>query len=215
MLAFNGVGVIEEAIQSVRDQTYQNWTLLISDDCSSDSTWDMVVAMKSEESRIKCQKNHTNYFQASLAHRNVGLSEFYAGGYDFYTILDQDDVAEPDWLENCLRLDWRRIGVVRMWNERWNWTLTKRSFRYPAAAQLFISRNFLLPEVSYRRLDGAAEDTEFLRRMEYRAIKRGKAIVVAPFLCQRMRYRAASQSNHTIGMSQTKTRHFFENFWSA
>ena len=215
MCAFNGIGVIESALESVRSQSHQNWTLLISDDCSEDETFDVVSKLAAQDERIKCLQNPTNFFQASIAHRNVGLQEFYDGEYDFFTILDQDDVAEPDWLEKCLGLDWNRIGLVRMWNERWNWSMTKPSFRYPAAAQLFIPRDFLLPRVSYRRLDGAAEDTEFLRRMEYRAIKRRKPIVVTPFLCQRMRFHAASQSNHTEGMSRTRTEHFLNNFWSA
>lgn len=215
MCAYNGIGVIESALDSVRSQSHQNWTLLISDDCSEDETFDVVSMLAAEDQRIKCLQNPTNFFKASIAHRNVGLQEFYNGDYDFFTILDQDDVAEPDWLENCLGLDWNRIGLVRMWSERWNWSMTKRYFGYPAAAQLFIPRDFLLPRVSYQRLDGAAEDTEFLRRMEYRAIKRRKPIVVTPFLSQRMRIRDSSQSNHLEGMSQTRTEHFLNYFWSA
>lgn len=215
MCAFNGVGVIEAAVESVQAQSYENWTLLISDDCSTDETFKVVSALAKEDDRIRCIQNHTNFFQASIAHRNVGLQEFYEGDYEFYTILDQDDVAESDWLEKCLGLNWTQIGVARMWNERWNWSMTKRFFRYPAAAQLFIARDFLLPRVSYQRLEGAAEDTEFLRRMEYRALKRRQPIVLTPFLCQRMRFSDASQSNVTKGMSQSRAQHFLKNFWSA
>lgn len=44
MPSWNTGKYIAETIQSVIDQTYKNWELLIVDDCSKDSTDDVVAS---------------------------------------------------------------------------------------------------------------------------------------------------------------------------
>ena len=55
MPSYNTAQYIAETIQSVINQTYQNWELIIVDDCSSDDT-DIVVG-KIKDPRIKYIKN--------------------------------------------------------------------------------------------------------------------------------------------------------------
>lgn len=56
MPSWNTERYIAETIQSVIDQTYSNWELLIVDDCSSDNTDDIVASFKDE--RIKYFHKH-------------------------------------------------------------------------------------------------------------------------------------------------------------
>lgn len=51
MPSWNTERFIAETIQSVLDQTYTNWELIIVDDCSSDNTDEVVASFKDE--RIK------------------------------------------------------------------------------------------------------------------------------------------------------------------
>ena len=53
---------IEESIKSIQAQTYQNWELIIVDDCSGDGTVDIVMDLKKADDRMyeykkefKCQ----------------------------------------------------------------------------------------------------------------------------------------------------------------
>ena len=51
---------ISETIDSVLAQTYQNWELLIQDDCSTDGTLELVQPYIDTDSRIKYECNDKN-----------------------------------------------------------------------------------------------------------------------------------------------------------
>jgi teichuronic acid biosynthesis glycosyltransferase TuaG len=50
---YNSTQFIEETIKSIINQTYQNWELLITDDCSTDNTWDLLRDFAVKDNRIK------------------------------------------------------------------------------------------------------------------------------------------------------------------
>ena len=52
MPSWNTEKYIAETIQSVIDQTYTNWELLIVDDCSSDNTDEIVTSFKATRNRL-------------------------------------------------------------------------------------------------------------------------------------------------------------------
>ncbi|MFR6582998.1 MAG: glycosyltransferase family 2 protein [Ruminococcus sp.] len=58
MLSYNTAQYITGSIQSVIDQTYHNWELIIVDDCSTDNT-DIVIG-KIKDPRIRYIKNEKN-----------------------------------------------------------------------------------------------------------------------------------------------------------
>ena len=58
MPSWNTGRYIAESIQSVINQTYQNWELIIVDDCSTDNTNDVVNSFK--DNRIKYYHNSSN-----------------------------------------------------------------------------------------------------------------------------------------------------------
>ena len=55
MPSYNTGKFIKETINSVLNQTYNNWELIIVDDCSTDDTEEIVNAIK--DNRIKFLKN--------------------------------------------------------------------------------------------------------------------------------------------------------------
>lgn len=96
MPSWNTGKFIAESIQSVIDQTYENWELIIVDDCSTDNT-DEVVAMFNDK-RIKYLKNKKN--SGAALTRNKALRE--AKG-EWIAFLDSDDLWTPEKLEHQLR----------------------------------------------------------------------------------------------------------------
>lgn len=96
MPSYNTAQYIEASIQSVLAQTYENWELIIVDDCSSDHT-DAVVASFSDQ-RIHYLKNETN--SGAAVSRNRALQE--AKG-KWIAFLDSDDLWEPQKLEKQIR----------------------------------------------------------------------------------------------------------------
>lgn len=90
--------IIIETIDSVIKQTYQNWEMLIADDCSLDSTVQVVEQAAKIDPRIRllrCQRNG-----GPAAARNMALS--HAQGR-WIAFLDSDDIWMPTKLEETMQ----------------------------------------------------------------------------------------------------------------
>lgn len=97
--AWNDSDTILRAIRSVRAQTWQHWELLVVDDCSSDSTWELVQAAARHEARIRTFRTRVNL--GPSAARNLALH--HARG-EWIVYLDADDEFYPDYLETVSQM---------------------------------------------------------------------------------------------------------------
>lgn len=97
MPSYNTGKYIAETIASVINQTYQNWELLIVDDCSTDNT-DEIVKFFLEDQRIRYIKNDRN--RGAAVSRNRALRE--ARGR-WVAFLDSDDLWEKSKLEKQIQ----------------------------------------------------------------------------------------------------------------
>ncbi len=88
---------IGETIKSIQAQTYQNWELLIQDDCSTDNTDKVVEPYACEDARIKYARNEKN--SGAAITRNNALRR--AKGR-WIAFLDSDDLWLPEKLEHQL-----------------------------------------------------------------------------------------------------------------
>lgn len=95
MPSWNTGRYIAESIQSVINQTYQNWELLIVDDCSTDNTNEVVASF--DDGRIKYFKNEKN--SGAALTRNRAMRE--AQG-EWIAFLDSDDLWTPEKLQKQL-----------------------------------------------------------------------------------------------------------------
>ena len=93
MPSYNTANYIEASIESVWHQTYENWELIIVDDCSTDTT-DEVVRPFLSDRRIRYLKNEQN--SGAAISRNRALRE--AKG-KWVAFLDSDDLWLPEKLE--------------------------------------------------------------------------------------------------------------------
>ena len=85
---------ISKSINSVLAQTYQNWELIIVDDCSCDGTIEIVKDYQKQDNRIVLFQNDIN--SGAAVSRNLALKN--AKGY-WIAFLDSDDLWEPTKLE--------------------------------------------------------------------------------------------------------------------
>lgn len=109
MPSWNTATFIVESIQSVLNQTYQNWELIIVDDCSTDNTDEVVRSIS--DARIKYFKNDKNCGAALT--RNRALRE--AQG-EWIAFLDSDDLWMPSKLEHQIEF-MRKGGYVLSYTE--------------------------------------------------------------------------------------------------
>jgi glycosyltransferase involved in cell wall biosynthesis len=89
---YNRAGLISRAINSVHEQTYKLWELIIVDDGSIDNTEEQVKPFLAD-TRIRYLKK-TN--SGAAESRNFGVD---LASYEWITFLDSDDEAKPNWLE--------------------------------------------------------------------------------------------------------------------
>ncbi|WKA53973.1 glycosyltransferase family 2 protein [Planococcus shixiaomingii] len=94
MPAYNAENYIEDAINSVLSQSYEEWELIIIDDCSSDKTLKIAEKLSNNDSRLKLIKNSKNIGVSETRNKaiNLALGEWIA-------FLDSDDLWENAKLE--------------------------------------------------------------------------------------------------------------------
>ena len=97
MPTYNVAPWVEEAIQSVLNQTYSDFELLVVDDGSTDDTLEHVSSI--EDSRIRIAAFPDNVGLADNLNRGLDLIET-----ELVARMDGDDIAEPDWLETGVKV---------------------------------------------------------------------------------------------------------------
>ena len=91
---------LEEAIESVLEQAYENWELLLIDDGSSDAELLRALPLLAARDRRIVLKNLGKHEGISAA-SNQGLALAHG---EWVTFLDHDDVVEPDALFQIVKL---------------------------------------------------------------------------------------------------------------
>jgi len=94
MPAYNAEKFISDAIQSVVNQTMENWELLIINDCSNDRTVAIIEKFLSSDDRIKLINNPKNVGVSET--RNRGIKQALG---EWIAFLDSDDLWKQDKLE--------------------------------------------------------------------------------------------------------------------
>ncbi len=92
---YNKEKYIDECIQSVLNQSYYNWEMIIVDDCSQDGSFEIAINYAKVEPRIKVVQMQTNSGAGIARNRAIDLAEG-----DFIAFLDADDV----WHFNKLKI---------------------------------------------------------------------------------------------------------------
>jgi len=94
---YNAQNFIGETIQCVKAQTYENWELLLVDDCSQDNSCDVIEEIQRADKRIQLIRQKANSGAASCRNKGVGCAR---GRY--LCFLDADDIWEQNKLEREL-----------------------------------------------------------------------------------------------------------------
>ena len=107
---YNGGQYIQSAIQSILDQTFTDFELIVIDDKSTDNSVDVINQIK--DSRIRLIKHSQN--TGIVGALNTGINN--AKG-EYLARMDADDISLSDRFEKCIKVfeDNAEIGVVASW----------------------------------------------------------------------------------------------------
>ena len=107
MSVYNGETYLKEAIESVINQTFKNWELICINDCSTDSTNEILAEFASMDERIKVHTNEVNLKLPTSLNKAISLS---SGKY--IARMDADDICLPDRFEKQFKFMEENTEVV-------------------------------------------------------------------------------------------------------
>jgi glycosyltransferase involved in cell wall biosynthesis len=112
MPVYNAEKYLNEAIDSVLNQTYSNFELIILNDKSTDSSKAIIESYLAKDSRIVFIDKETNVGPANLRNEGFDLAR---GTY--IALLDADDIAKPTRFEKQIAVlkNNPEIGVCGTW----------------------------------------------------------------------------------------------------
>lgn len=91
---YNCSAFLEQTIQSVLSQSYQNWEMIIVDDCSKDNSLEIAQRYEAQDKRIRVIRLKKN--SGAAVARNTAID---AAKGRFIAFLDSDDLWSPEKLE--------------------------------------------------------------------------------------------------------------------
>jgi len=102
MATYNGERYLREQMDSILAQDYPLFEIIVQDDCSTDSTWDILKDY---------ERQHPTLFKLFRNKQNLGFNENFRTAFlraegDFIAISDQDDI----WLPTKIGKQVRAIG---------------------------------------------------------------------------------------------------------
>lgn len=98
MSVYNGEKYLKEAVMSLINQTFADWELIAVNDCSTDSTREILEEYARIDERIKVYNNETNLKLAKSLNKGVQNA---SGKY--IARMDCDDISLPERLEKQYR----------------------------------------------------------------------------------------------------------------
>jgi len=98
MPVFNAGPYLIQSIESILNQTFQNFEYIIVDDCSTDDSWKIIKKYAKQDKRIRIFKNKIN-LGVSLT-SNIAISQ---ARCKYIARMDADDISTPTRLQKQLQ----------------------------------------------------------------------------------------------------------------
>ena len=97
LFLYNGDRFLEAAIESILNQTFKDFELIISDNCSTDRSDEICRRYAAQDSRIRYYRNERNMGAGWNIRR---VYELATGKY--FKQAAHDDMIQPDYLRQCV-----------------------------------------------------------------------------------------------------------------
>jgi glycosyltransferase involved in cell wall biosynthesis len=112
MPVYNGEKYLKEALDSILNQTFTDFKLLVLNDNSIDTTLDILQAYQKKDHRVEIINKTKNEGPANLRNEGIEKSET-----EFIALMDADDIALPTRFEKQLAIFKKHpnVGVCGTW----------------------------------------------------------------------------------------------------
>lgn len=216
--AFNVEDYIEEAVESITNQTYKNLEIIIVDDFSTDSTYHKISQLKSKDNRIKIFRNSENFKISKTL--NFAFSVC-TGKY--IVRMDGDDISEKNRIEkkiiyleknkqidlvgcsvNSINSSGKQIGSRKFSSSQKN--LDKNLRFITPVLHIWAARRHVYESINgYREELNGAEDYDFLLRMKSSGFIYSN---LEDYYGYSVRIGRTGNTNHNLGLKQIKLHQY-------
>lgn len=100
---YNAEKYISDSLESITQQTYKDFNILIIDDCSTDNTFNIIKRYKERDSRIQIFRNSKNLGVVQTRNKLFDLSKS-----EYLAICDADDIYARNRLQ--VQLDFLKVN---------------------------------------------------------------------------------------------------------
>lgn len=107
LTVYNGQRYLPEALESVLSQTFSEFEVVISDNCSTDATAEICQRYAALDKRIRYHRNDHNIGAGPNFNRAVELCRS-----PLFKWMAHDDLLEPDFLAECVKVLDSRDDIV-------------------------------------------------------------------------------------------------------
>ena len=114
MPLYNAAPYVKEAVQSVLEQSYPNWELIVVDDGSDDGSLDIVNDFAERNSKIKILTHDGGQNKGVSATRNLAINKSTGS---WISLIDADDTWYPDKLKREAQIICLHPEVVLLYSK--------------------------------------------------------------------------------------------------
>ena len=111
LLTYNHVDLVDSTIQTVLDQTVEDYEVILSDDCSTDGTWERILDLAAGNTKIRAVRTARNLGMPGNANFAVSQSQ-----RPYIALLHHDDIYRNDLLEKWAGVLDRHPDVAFVFN---------------------------------------------------------------------------------------------------
>ena len=157
LLTYNHVEVIESTLNTILDQTITGYEVIVSDDCSTDGTWERILELASVDARIRPVRTLHNMGMPGNANFAVAQST-----RPYIALLHHDDLYRRDLLEKWVNVLERHPDAAFVFNP-YGVYQSDHVYRETMPGEC-IDGHWLLAEYLFPRWGCAVRGTAMIRR---------------------------------------------------
>jgi glycosyltransferase involved in cell wall biosynthesis len=163
LLTYNHIEVIESTLKTILDQTITDYEVIVSDDCSTDGTWEKILEMAAADARIKPVRTPSNLGMPGNANFAATQSD-----RPYIALLHHDDLYRKDLLEKWAAVLESHDGVAFVFNP---YGVYQSDYIYQEAMPgECIDGNWLLEQYLLPRWGCAVRGTAMIRRSAWEQV---------------------------------------------
>ena len=203
MTTYNSAMYVERSVRTLLDQSYKNIELIIVDDASTDSTFDVISEIANTDNRVRPLKNFDN--RGTYWCKNLGILESKG---DVITFQDSDDQSQLDRIEKQVEALQRfPNSVIATCNyvrctEDGVWILNRGRYERVAIMCVMFRTDALKRSVGYFDAVRTSADAEIYHRVKLKHGKSAQAHVDLPLYFAMHRENSLTTSGDQVNLRQ-------------